>query len=103
MSGLGLSLVEEKQIFCSRCNTPLLNIIVSETNDNRKKRGLDSISTKFTVKCYKCSHCSKTKEFDGSTNIAPVAEFVSFEIDKVEKHTDGTISAFVETKGNNRK
>jgi hypothetical protein len=96
---LGLRLVEEKEVRCSKCNKVLLNVIVTETNHDRQKRGLKPQSSKFKVnKCYNCGGQSFwTKVFEGSTNLGQPSDFVNFSPESTEINDDGVIETILST------
>jgi hypothetical protein len=69
---VGLRVVEEDVIKCNICKSPLAFVLVSETNEDRKKRQLKPIRTQFKFdSCYKCQGKSNlSKLYEGSVNIA---------------------------------
>lgn len=91
----GLSVVKDVQIKCSKCNAVLVNIVVSETNEQRVANGMAPMTTKYKVlNCVK-SRCDGssyfTKKIDGSTNIRPADDNHNLEVFDTDIDKDGVI------------
>lgn len=73
---VGFSEVESNKVYCGDCGYKLIEIVVTETNENRLKRGLKPIYTKYKVlDCPKCGGSSfDTKTYEGSTIYGPLTD-----------------------------
>lgn len=65
---IGLSEVSSDIVKCGDCGSKLVEIVVTETNEDRHKRGLRPLKTKYKViDCPKCGGSSfETKVYEGS-------------------------------------
>lgn len=96
---LGLKVVEDTEIKCGNCNVPLINVVVVETNDDRKIRGLKPQKSQYQVQCYKCHGSSfKTKVFEGSTIIAGIADFITVDTVDTDILNNGVVFSKLLTK-----
>lgn len=69
---LGWSVVEEAEIRCPKCQCLLVNIVVSESNASRLKRGLQPTTSSYKVsRCCRCgTACGWSKRFSGTTAVS---------------------------------
>ncbi len=74
---IGLRVVKEVVVRCKNCNTPLANILLSETNEDRTSRNLKPLKSKYKlINCSKCEDGSsfETEVLEGSTSICAARE-----------------------------
>lgn len=72
---VGLDILEEVHIKCGDCGFPLVEIVNTETNENRLKRGLKLQKSKYKIKCPQCNGYSfDTKVFEGSIIIGSIKD-----------------------------
>ncbi len=68
---LGLEVTDEVKICCSYCNTPLADVVITESNEDRTLRGLKP--NDLILKVINCPECGKhsfpTKILSGSVSI----------------------------------
>jgi hypothetical protein len=83
---IGLSVIEELVLKCGDCGTPLINIVLSETNESRQKRNLKPLSSSYkVVNCYKCCGSSfQSKIFDGSVSISSFSDKLDIDLEDTD-------------------
>ncbi len=88
---IGLSTVEETIIKCGDCGTPLVEVVVVESNLDRMKRQLLPQNSCFKVKnCYKCGGDSfKSKRFEGTLIFGPLKDSYSIDVEDTEYEENG--------------
>jgi predicted nucleic-acid-binding Zn-ribbon protein len=81
---IGFSEISSDIIKCGDCGLKLLDIVVTETNENRISRGLKPQKTKYkVVDCPKCGGSSfETKVYEGSVIRGPISnEYITEDVD----------------------
>jgi hypothetical protein len=82
---IGLTELEELTVKCGDCGTPLVNVVLTETNDLRTERGLKPQRLQFKLLCYKCGGTSfPTKVLEGSAVVGTLKD----DIETDEEDTD---------------
>lgn len=72
----GLDVIDEVLLKCGDCGLPLIEIVKTETNENRTQRGLNPQRVQFRCRCPKCYGWSfNSKIFEGSTIVAPCKNY----------------------------
>jgi predicted nucleic-acid-binding Zn-ribbon protein len=86
---LGLRIIEEKEIKCGDCNTPLAFIVVTEGNEDKGSKP----KSKYRIfGCYKCGGSSfYSKTFEGTTNICPAKDSFDLTVEDTDIDPDNTI------------
>jgi len=90
-----MEILEEHILHCGDCNKPLLNVVVTETNDTRISKGCPTRTTIIRIK--KCSYCGGSSfdspPFAGSINIKPAQDDISLEsIETIEDTKTGVLT-----------
>ena len=95
----GFEVKDEQTIKCGDCNTPLVNIVCYEDNDERAEKGRNIQYSKYRVtKCYKCGGSSFwTKTFQGTTAVGSAKDDINVDIDDTEITEDNVICSTLTT------
>ena len=101
---LGLRVLKEFVVRCKDCNTPLANILLTETNEDRLSRNQKAQKSKYqVVNCSKCEDGSsfETEVFEGSTSIANAREGYTLEEEDTDILDGGVILSTVRVRKEN--
>jgi hypothetical protein len=91
---LGLDILQEQKIKCSNCGTPLAEVLVMESNEQRKERDLKPIKSSFRINnCTKCSNGGSFIHgpFEGTTSVGTFKDNLLVDVEDTDILTDGTI------------
>ena len=90
---LGLKEVETVALNCGDCGFPLIEIVLTETNDDRLRRGLYPMKNRFqVVDCPKCGGKSfNSKILEGTTIIGAAKNGYEFECIGADIDDENTI------------
>ena len=96
---LGWSVVEEAEIRCPKCQCLLINVVVSESNAARIKRGLPPLTSSYKVSnCCRCGSVGCwSKRFAGTTAVSAPNDNSVLDIVATDV-TDGVICNEVQIK-----
>lgn len=95
--------VEEAKLRCEYCNISLINIVINQTNEERKDLGIPPQLAVFYANCPKCGQFTeKTKKFEGTTNILHSSKDIIIEDVDVDIEDDGTILSNIKLSLNNK-
>lgn len=99
---IGFGIVKSYILNCADCAIPLVEIILSETNESRESRGVNALKNKFKVNhCYKCGGSSLPSEIiDGSIFIGSLRDNYTVDTIDTDILEDGTIYTILNTRKN---
>ena|SRR5688500_1552349 len=90
---LGLSEISSTILKCGDCGTPLVDLVITETNESRQERGKKPLRSKFQVyNCYRCgSESFESQVLEGSVIAGPLKDSYEIDIEDSNIEDDGVI------------
>ena len=101
---IGLRVIKELVISCKDCNTSLVNVVLTETNEDRVKRSIRPLKSKYKV--LNCSNCDngsslETEVLEGSTSICTAKDGFVLEEEDTDIDKDGVILSTLKVRKEN--
>jgi hypothetical protein len=96
----GFNILEESNLKCADCNTNLLSVILTETNDTRKSKKLQELNARYKVS--KCCYCGGSsflsKIYSGTSVVSASKDNIILDVEDTYFDDDNNIVTIITTR-----